>query len=179
VLWPASEIALAIRQSRKGEQAVVTERRSTVVLLSASICGPALGFLAARRLPSSKITESPAPLIAAAVPIMWAGIAFRRWAINSLGDFFRATVDVQEGHMVVRSGPYRLVRHPSYAGGLVATMGVGLVFNNTVAWLAVVGCTSGGVLYRIHVEENVLREALGAEYSDYAARTARLIPGLW
>jgi protein-S-isoprenylcysteine O-methyltransferase Ste14 len=108
-----------------------------------------------------------------------AGLALRFWAVLTLGRFFKITVSIQEGRRVVRSGPYRLLRHPSYTGLLVALLGLGLALQTWLGLLALIVLPSIGVLIRIRVEESVLIEALGQDYVSYAAETRRLIPGLW
>jgi protein-S-isoprenylcysteine O-methyltransferase Ste14 len=80
---------------------------------------------------------------------------------------------------VIRSGPYRLLRHPSYTGILLALLGIGLALGTWLGLLAVIVLPLIGVLIRIRVEESVLIDALGQEYVSYAAETRRLIPGVW
>ncbi len=80
---------------------------------------------------------------------------------------------------MVRSGPYRLLRHPSYTGLLLALLGLGLALQTWLGLLALIVLPLIGVLLRIRVEESVLTEALGQDYVSYAAETQRLIPGLW
>ena len=62
------------------------------------------------------------------IALMLAGIAIRQWSIAVLGRFFSGVIGVQEGQKVVESGPYRLVRHPSYSGALLIMVGIGLAF---------------------------------------------------
>ncbi len=137
-------------------------------LVLARIAGSALPGL---RMPMSDVVL--------ALPLMWLGIGFRLWAIHTLGPVFRGVVRVQADHEVIRRGPYRLLRHPSYAGALVAVVGLGLTFQNWAALVLYVACGTVGVLYRIRVEERVLLAELGDAYRDYAATTARLVPHVW
>ena len=65
------------------------------------------------------------------------GIAYRIWAVRTLGRFFRYTVVVDADHRVVEDGPYRRLRHPSYTGLLMAALGVGIALGN---WLAIAAC---------------------------------------
>jgi protein-S-isoprenylcysteine O-methyltransferase len=111
--------------------------------------------------------------------ILLAGLTLRYWAVLTLGRFFKVTVSIQAGHRVVRSGPYRLLRHPSYTGLLAILLGLGLVLGTWVGLAALVVLPLAGILIRIRVEEQVLLAALGDEYTSYAAETKRLIPGVW
>jgi protein-S-isoprenylcysteine O-methyltransferase Ste14 len=108
-----------------------------------------------------------------------AGIGFRVWAIFTLGRFFKFVVVIQEDHQVVTRGPYRYLRHPSYTGGLVALLGIGVALGNWLSILAALVIPLAAILARIRVEENRLTAALGDDYRNYAARTRRLIPGVW
>ena len=106
-------------------------------------------------------------------------MALRTWAILTLGRLFKFVVVIQEGHQVVASGPYRLLRHPSYTGALVAFLGIGIVLDNWLSMLTLVLIPLLAILVRIHVEEAELTNAFGQEYTTYASRTRRLVPGLW
>jgi protein-S-isoprenylcysteine O-methyltransferase Ste14 len=78
---------------------------------------------------------------------------------------------------VISSGPYRLIRHPSYTGFLITLLGFGLSFtNNWLSLLVIMGCALLGFSYRIQVEEHVLQAQLGQRYQEYMRRTKRLIP---
>lgn len=119
------------------------------------------------------------PNIGVGLGIASAGVVLRTWAIVTLGRFFTYDVTIQPGHRVVTAGPYRWVRHPSYAGGLVGLLGLGVALGSAAAVLALVLVPLIGVLIRIQYEERTLRRALGADYDAYAAHTPRLIPGIW
>jgi len=111
---------------------------------------------------------------------MVAGIAGRQWAIHTLGPLFTREVRIQEGHTLVTAGPYRFVRHPSYAAGLLSDVGFGLALGNWLSVVAAVVPILAVMVRRIHVEEAALRRGLGiGVYDDYAVGRARLIPGVW
>jgi len=116
---------------------------------------------------------------AAGLAIAASGVVLRSWAIVTLGRFFTYDVTIQPGHRVVTSEPYRWVRHPSYTGGLLGLLGLGVALGSGTAVLALVVVPLIGVLNRILHEERTLRMALGAEYDAYTARTPRLIPSIW
>jgi len=108
--------------------------------------------------------------------LMVLGIVLRQWSMAVLGSFFSGTVGVQEGQKVVDKGPYRLVRHPSYTGGLLIFVGMGLALQSWGAVLLIVLIFGLAFGYRIYVEEKVLVSEFGEEYVEYAKRTKRLIP---
>lgn len=104
------------------------------------------------------------------------GIVIRWTAILSLGRFFTGVVTIQTDHVLVRRGPYRYVRHPAYTGTLMSHLGLGLAF---ASWVSIAMCTipfGVAAVYRIRIEEDALRQAFGATYSNYAKDTWRLVP---
>jgi protein-S-isoprenylcysteine O-methyltransferase Ste14 len=62
---------------------------------------------------------------------------------------------------------------------LIGLLGLGIALDNWLSLLAAVLLPLASLLVRIHHEESVLRGALGDDYRDYAARTSRLVPGVW
>jgi protein-S-isoprenylcysteine O-methyltransferase Ste14 len=95
-----------------------------------------------------------------------------------LGPRFSGLVAIQPGHTLVTSGVYGVIRHPSYLGLLVSSLGWGLVFRAGVS-LLLTALMILPLLARIRAEERLLRTQFGDEYGAYCARTARLLPGLY
>jgi protein-S-isoprenylcysteine O-methyltransferase Ste14 len=116
--------------------------------------------------------------VLAGTAVVAAGTGLRVWAISVLGRYFTAVVAVQEAQPVVETGPYRWVRHPSYSGALVAAVGAAMVCESPLGAALTLAVLLPVYLYRIHREEAHLRIGLGAPYSAYVARTAKLIPHL-
>jgi protein-S-isoprenylcysteine O-methyltransferase Ste14 len=113
------------------------------------------------------------------VALMVAGIALRVWANRVLGAYYTRTLRIQSGQSVVRAGPYRLIRHPGYAGALLMWLGAILATRNWIT-LVVVGVSVAGVyLYRISTEERMLATVVGSDYQAYMADTKRVIPWVW
>jgi protein-S-isoprenylcysteine O-methyltransferase len=111
--------------------------------------------------------------------MMASGIAFRWWAIRVLAEYFTVDVSIRPDHRIVRDGPYRLLRHPSYTGALATFCGFALCLGDIVALLAVVMPVTLAFLWRIRLEESVLSQAFPDDYPAYARETKRLLPGIW
>jgi protein-S-isoprenylcysteine O-methyltransferase len=88
----------------------------------------------------------------------------------------RQNVAIATDHRVIDSGPYRFMRHPSYAGSLLAVFGLSLGIHNWASLLIIFVPICAVTLWRIHIEEQALTMALGQAYRDYASRTKRLVP---
>lgn len=135
-------------------------------------------YLAPRIVPAAAIRPA-AVSFAVGLLILLAGLVLRGWSIKTLGEYFTATVNVSRGQPVVTAGPYRLLRHPSYAGLLLASIGVGLASANWAGLAAMFLLPAAATLWRIHAEERALTTLLGDRYRAYAAQHKRLIPLIW
>jgi protein-S-isoprenylcysteine O-methyltransferase Ste14 len=107
------------------------------------------------------------------------GVLVRQVAIAVLGRFFSLEVSIAEDHKLVDNGPYRFIRHPSYAGILISFVGLGFAVQSLGALVVLLGLFSVSFGYRIRVEERTLLSALGQDYASYMKRTKRLIPFLF
>jgi len=107
-----------------------------------------------------------------------AGGALRLWPVFVLGRRFSGLVAIQPGHTLVTGGPYRIIRHPSYLGLLVNSLGWALAFRSGVGVL-LTALLIPPLLARISAEERLLRTHFGGEYDAYCSRTSRLIPELF
>jgi protein-S-isoprenylcysteine O-methyltransferase Ste14 len=112
------------------------------------------------------------------VALFAAGGALRIWPVFVLGRRFSGLVAIQPGHTLVTSGVYGIIRHPSYLGLFVNSVGWGLAFRSVVGVL-LAALAIPPLLARIRAEETLLRAQFGAEYDAYRARTSRLIPWLF
>src|SRR6516162_1453161 len=117
--------------------------------------------------------------------VRWIGVALfasggvlRIWPVFLLGRRFSGLVAIQPGHMLVTSSIYQVIRHPSYLGLLVNSLGWALAFRSGVGIL-LTALLVPPLLARIHTEERLLQTQFGDEYDVYRSRTSRLIPGLY
>jgi protein-S-isoprenylcysteine O-methyltransferase Ste14 len=107
------------------------------------------------------------------------GGALTVWAYRTLGRFFSVSVLAQNDHKVVDTGPYRLLRHPGYAGILLSLLGIGVALQSWVSVLVLLLAATAALAYRVQIEEKFLIAELGDEYVQYMARTKRLVPYVW
>ena len=96
----------------------------------------------------------------------------------SWGARFSGLVAIQPGHTLVTTGPYGVIRHPSYLGLLINALGWALAFRSGVGVL-LTALIIPPLLARMRAEEALLRTQFGSEYDAYCTRTSRLIPGLY
>jgi protein-S-isoprenylcysteine O-methyltransferase Ste14 len=122
--------------------------------------------------------------LSSAVPIRWlgvalivAGLAWTLWARAHLGRMWSATVTLKSEHRLIRSGPYRLTRHPIYTGLLLALVGTVLV-RGTLAGVLGFVLLVVGVILKSRREEWMLLEHLGEPYRQYQREVGMLVPGV-
>lgn len=115
---------------------------------------------------------SPQPLV---IGLQVLALVFMLWARATFGlRSFHAAANTTEGELVTR-GPFALVRNPIYSAVILFTWaGASAHLNLASAALALL--VLGGMLVRIHFEEQALRERYGAAYADYCRRVKRLVP---
>ena len=109
--------------------------------------------------------------------LLAAGLGFAVWARRHLGRNWSASVVVKEDHALIRSGPYRRVRHPIYTGMLLAFLGTAVAVGE---WRGLVGFVLAFVsfLLKSRMEEARMAETF-PEYAEYRRHTASLIPGIY
>lgn len=124
-------------------------------------------------------TPYPVSATALGIALCVVGYGFAVWAIAENRFFtFNVRIQTERGHEVCDTGPYRLVRHPGYAGNVLAMVGLTLALSSTWAGVACVAALVVAVL-RTALEDRALQEELRG-YRGYAERVRyRLIPGVW
>jgi protein-S-isoprenylcysteine O-methyltransferase Ste14 len=107
-----------------------------------------------------------------------AGLALAIWARRVLGRNWSGEITIKENHELIRSGPYRTVRHPIYSALLAMYAGTAIVSGQAHA-LAGLLLAILAYLRKTRMEEANLVNAFGARYGDYREETWALVPGLY
>ncbi len=178
-LWIAFEVGLVIRDRIRGRGKTGKDRGTRNANFLFITAGMFLGGFLGGRNEFLFTGERTWTLYWVGIGIMLLGFAFRVWAVATLGSSFRTTVETHEGQAVVTRGPYGLVRHPSYTGILVITLGYGIALQSWLSLAFAVLLPLAALIYRIHVEETALLASIGPDYEAYQRRTKRLIPWVW
>lgn len=138
-------------------------------------------LLAADRLPGGFLCGRAWPATAASrwtgLALLSLGLAFSVWARLSIGRNWSATVTVKEDHELVRTGPYRFVRHPIYTGLLLGFIGTAVAL---AEWRGVLAVTLVFIaLWRkLRLEERWMGETFGDRYTAYKHEVRALVPFL-
>lgn len=153
-------------------------RRRSVVMAHSGDWGLALEtagiFCAWVRLPNS-----PEPALARIVGSMAlapAGAVFGWLAVRHLGKQMRILAGLYPDHELIRTGPYRIVRHPVYASMFLMLLATGLLLAWWPLFLLGIALYVVGTEIRIHAEEGLLRARFGAEFEEYRRKVPAYLP---
>jgi protein-S-isoprenylcysteine O-methyltransferase Ste14 len=119
-----------------------------------------------------------APLIAG-IACLAVGLWFFHRSHADLGTNWSVTLEVREQHRLITDGIYGSVRHPMYMALLLYSVGQALVIPNWVAGPSYLIAFGILFLFRVRAEERMMLDQFGDQYAEYAARTKRLVPGVW
>jgi protein-S-isoprenylcysteine O-methyltransferase Ste14 len=170
IYWEASARKRAPTQSSESRRS----RKLHVVLANIAlilILVPVQG-LRQRCLPASFIVAVPGLAIEAV------GLVLALWARRCLGRNWSGEIAIKVHHELVRTGPYRVVRHPIYTGLLGMYVGPSLVSGELHAMLGLALATFA-YLRKTRLEEAALIRCFGADYGDYRRATWALLPGVF
>jgi len=174
LVYLISELLLTVTRrshSRTGQK----QDRSTLGMIWLVIAVSIMASVfVAQNFPAAALPHGPMFAFAGVV-LFVAGLLLRWWAIITLGRFFTVDVTIEKDHELVERGPFRMVRHPSYTGVLLAFAGLGLSLRNWAALFVILVPIGVAFIYRMNVEEDALSHALGRRYANYMKRTKRLV----
>ena len=177
-VYIAEELAIRVSTIRNRAKGSI-EWGSLVVVIAGVGIGIGGGVLIAAHLTWAAIPFGRVALFVVGIVLMVLGIALRAWSVIVLGRNFTVYVQVRDEQPVVDTGPYRLLRHPSYTGLLLVCLGIGLALGNWLALVVVVVVPAIAILVRIRVEERALLAGIGEPYRRFSATRKRLIPWVW
>jgi protein-S-isoprenylcysteine O-methyltransferase Ste14 len=178
--WWLSELWIFVRDLRRAKGAR-SDRFSLLIILLAIVISTGV-FPSFRSLfPFANLPDgnSGAVRFSAGIVLMWIGFVYRQWSVATLGPLFRTTVFVQDDHRLITHGVYSWIRHPSYAGLLLTVLGNSLTFGNWLSLVAGIGVMLLALAWRMHVEEQAMRNRFGGEYDNYVERSWAIIPFVW
>ena len=114
--------------------------------------------------------------IGAAVAV--AGLLFAVWAREHLGSNWSRSVTIKQGHELITTGPYAVVRHPIYTGILTGFLGTAIALSQ-VRGVIVFAIVFFVFWAKLSMEEEWMRSQFGETYAKYVHRTAALVPYLF
>ena len=179
VVWLGAEAYLILKDRARGKGTTDIDRRTRNYNTAATVVSLTVGLVLnwVKVLPFG--TPGASTILWIGIGVMLLGLILRHWSIISLGRFFRTTIELENGQKVIDNGPYRYIRHPSYAGIILFFIGYGILSKDWLSLGVAVCLPTASLIYRIQIEEKALAEGMGSDYVAYQKRTKKLLPGIW
>jgi protein-S-isoprenylcysteine O-methyltransferase Ste14 len=178
LIYVLSELGLSLKKRAKAGESRVQDRGYLILIWMVIVFSVTLAFTLAHIFPAAGMDAAPTMRFLGIV-LFGVGLAVRWYAIVHLGRFFTVNVAIAADHRLIDTGPYRIVRHPSYTGALMAFLGLALCLANWASLVVIFVPIFSVFLRRMRVEEAALLQAFGDRYRDYMNRTKRLIPAIY
>jgi protein-S-isoprenylcysteine O-methyltransferase Ste14 len=106
------------------------------------------------------------------------GLIFAVMARLYIGTNWSPLIQVKEGHELIQTGPYAVVRHPIYTGLMLATLGTAITYGELSGFLGFVMIVAAWG-YKSRLEESAMAEQFGTKYETYRAHVKGLVPFVW
>jgi protein-S-isoprenylcysteine O-methyltransferase Ste14 len=178
LIYLVSEILLTLTRRSRSKTGMKQDRSTLGIIWLGIAVSIMAGVFVAQNFTAAALPDGWM-FASAGVLLFIAGLLLRWWAIITLGRFFTVDVTIERDHELVERGPFRVVRHPSYTGVLLAFVGYALSLRNWAALIVILLPIGGAFIHRMNVEEDALSRALGPLYADYIRRTKRLVPFIY
>jgi protein-S-isoprenylcysteine O-methyltransferase Ste14 len=175
LVWVSFEFLLRASGEARSLAGRADAGHSTRVLLVSYLISLVISLL----LSGYHIGLAPILIRWAGCILLFGGLVLRAWSMAILGTRYSRGLRVMKRQELVTTGPYRVIRHPGYAGSLLVWIGYALGAGSWAAAILITLVLGGAYLYRIAAEERMLRAEFGAPYHMYQRRTWRLIPRLF
>ncbi len=177
--WMVTWVLLALRTKRAQQRLKLLPAVTYMVptAVGAYLCLSEARILRSLRLWRPAVPDIP-PLMWLGAALTFAGLLFAIWARLYLGKNWSGMVTVKHDHELIRTGPYRFVRHPIYSGILLALTGTVLCRRNVWGFLGVM-LVWLGLWLKSRLEEGFMAETFGSQYDDYRRTTGGILPRLF
>ncbi len=146
------------------------------VLLGGMWIALMLGFFLSFAKAGSFPPGARVPAFVVGVALIILGSLLRRWCFRTLGQYFTGDVKASADQPVIRTGPYRFVRHPSYTAGIMMFTGIGLALGSWFSFPLIAIASIATYWYRVTIEEQALLGAIGEQYASFMKERKRFIP---
>jgi protein-S-isoprenylcysteine O-methyltransferase len=178
LIYLVSEILLTLTRRSRSKTGTKQDRSTLGIIWLVIAVSVTAGVFAAQNVRAAALPDGRM-FASMGVVLFVAGLILRWWAIIVLGRFFTVDVTIEKDHELVERGSFRIVRHPSYTGVLLAFVGLALSLCNWAALLVILMPIGAAFIHRMNVEEDALARALGPRYAEYMKRTKRLVPFIY
>lgn len=177
ILWGFSEIFLLLRMRSGSSDSKGKDKKSLSRLWLVIGFGIFFGIFVAKATRFPFYSSSTVQILG--VIIFFLSVVFRLIVVYHLGKYFTVDVTIRKDHQLKTDGFYKYVRHPSYSFSLLTFVGLAIILNNYVSVVILLIPVFSMFFYRISIEEKVLIEQFGIEYTNYIKKTKKLIPFIY
>ncbi len=177
VFWIVTEILLQfLRRSKNDSQDkdLGSVKRLNLVIYTSVLVGILISFTQYGHININLYLIQLSGLI-----LIVLGLVVRWVAILTLRRFFTVNVAIQTDHIIIQTGIYKYIRHPSYLGMLLSFFGLGIRVSNLISIIVLLIPITFVLVNRIQIEERALNDTFGNDYLEYCKETWKLIPWVY
>jgi protein-S-isoprenylcysteine O-methyltransferase Ste14 len=177
--WFFTEVGCQVYAGRGRKEASpsVGQDRGSFFVVAGSLAVSTVAIFSLYNRPDA--LPLPGALLLVGILVLGSGLWLRGWALISLGEFFSVVVRTSPEQRLIRAGPYRILRHPSYTGNILIVLGFALILPTALGLVIGMGAVLAGHLYRVGVEEKALQQRFPELYPKYVEESWRLFPGIY
>jgi protein-S-isoprenylcysteine O-methyltransferase Ste14 len=175
-VWAMVPEARIIRRAGNSSKESGSKDRGSVKVMTAAMSTSLVLAFPLAFVDPWAFSESRNEIFSVGIVVIVLGSLLRRYCWRTLGEYFTGDVQARAGQPVIRTGPYKLVRHPSYTGGMLMNIGVGLALCSGLSLALLTATALATYAYRVRIEEHALLETLGEPYRAYMRECRRFIP---
>lgn len=177
IIWIISEILLT--GFMRAKKSAAKHDKSSLKILWLTISLSVSGGILLSKTPFILTDKHETLIYYAAIFLISCGLIIRWLAILKLRKSFTVNLSVSENQLLIRSGIYKYIRHPSYSGSLLSFLGLAVIFNNPLTGVIIFIPILISFLYRLKIEEALLKQVFGNEYTEYSKNSWKLVPKIF